>query len=65
VADYLVRHAKIESGFEKVDPIEPEAWVQLDGWQILYGSDDNEARLSRASLANALARLPAMLNGLL
>ena len=65
VADYLVRHAKIESGFEKVDPIEPEAWVRLDGWEILYGSDDNEARLARASLANALARLPAMLNGLL
>jgi len=65
VADYLVRHAKIESGFEMVDPIEPEAWVKLDGWHILYGSDDNEARLARASLANALARLPAMLNGLL
>lgn len=65
VADYLVRHAKIESGFEKVDPIETDAWVQLDGWKILYGSDDNEARLARASLANALARLPAMLNGLL
>jgi HD-like signal output (HDOD) protein len=65
VADYLVRHATIESGFERVDPIAPDAWVQLDGWQILYGSDDNEARLSRASLANALARLPAMLNGLL
>lgn len=65
VADYLVRYAKIEGGFEMVDPIQPDAWMELDGWQILYGSDDNEARLARASLQNALARLPAILNGLL
>jgi HD-like signal output (HDOD) protein len=65
VADSLVRHAKIETGFEKVDPVEPEAWTRLDGWHILYGSKDDESRLARASLANALARLPAMVNGLL
>lgn len=65
VADYLVRHAKIESGFELVDPVPSDSWTQLDGWQILYGSNDNEARLARASLENSLRRLPAMLNGLL
>jgi putative nucleotidyltransferase with HDIG domain len=65
VADYLVRHAKIESGFERVEPVPPDAWTQIDGWQILYGSNDNEARLARASLKNSLGRLPAILNGLL
>jgi HD-like signal output (HDOD) protein len=65
VADYLVRHVNIECGFEKVDPIPAEAWTQLDGWKILYGSDDHAVRLARASLANALARLPSILNGLL
>jgi hypothetical protein len=65
VADYLVRHARIESGFESVDPIPADAWTQIDGWQILYGSNDNEARLARASLQNSLGRLPAILNGLL
>jgi HD-like signal output (HDOD) protein len=65
VADYLVRHAKIECGFEKVSPIPVDSWTQLDGWRILYGSNDDEARLARASLQNSLARLPAMLNGLL
>jgi HD-like signal output (HDOD) protein len=65
VADYLVRHVNIECGFEKVDPIPAESWTELDGWKILYGSDNREVRLARASLANALARLPSILNGLL
>jgi len=65
VADYLVRHVKIECGFEKVDPIPADAWTKLDGWSILYGSNDDEVRLARASLANALVRLPTILNGLL
>jgi HD-like signal output (HDOD) protein len=65
VADYLVRHAKIESGFERVDAIAADSWTELDGWRILYGSEEDEWRLARASLANALGRLPAMVNGLL
>lgn len=65
VADYLVRHAKIECGFERVMPIAPDSWTKLEGWQILYGSGADEVRLARASLENSLARLPAILNGLL
>jgi HD-like signal output (HDOD) protein len=64
VADYLVRHANIECGFEKVAPIPTDSWMELDGWRILYGSDNREVRLARASLANAVARLPSILNGL-
>jgi HD-like signal output (HDOD) protein len=64
VADYLVRHAGISGGFESIKPIEADAWMQLDGWKILYGADGNETALARAHLANAVQRLPSMLQGL-
>jgi HD-like signal output (HDOD) protein len=38
VADYLVRHAGISGGFEFIKPIEADAWLELDGWKILYGA---------------------------
>ena len=65
VADHLVRHAGISGGFETVKPIESDSWMKLDGWKILYGADGSETALARAHLANALQRLPTMLNGLL
>lgn len=65
VADHLVRHKGISSGFEKVDPIEEDSWMQLAGWRILYGADGPESMLARASIANTLQRLPSMLQGLL
>ncbi len=64
VADHLVRHAGISGGFEKVTPIERDSWINLEGWRILYGADGDEAMLARASIENALQRLPAMLSGL-
>jgi HD-like signal output (HDOD) protein len=65
VADYLVRHAGISGGFELVKPIEADAWLKLQGWKILYGDNGNETALARAHIANALQRLPSMLQGLL
>jgi HD-like signal output (HDOD) protein len=65
VADHLVRHAGMPNGFESVPPVASDTWMSLDGWQVLYGADGDEAALARASLANALHRLPAMLSGLL
>ncbi len=65
VADCLVRQAGISGGFEKIEPLKDEAWLQLDGWRILYGADGHESMLARASLANSVQRLPAMLGGLL
>ena len=65
VADHLVRHAGISSGFERLDPVEADAWLALPGWTILYGADGAESMLARASLANTLQRLPSMLQGLL
>jgi putative nucleotidyltransferase with HDIG domain len=65
VADYLVRHAGISGGFERIEPIAADAWLELEGWGILYGADGPETRLARASLANVLQRLPSMLAGLL
>lgn len=65
VADYLVRNAGMSGGFEQVDPIDNDSWLDLSGWQILYGAEPTEAMLARASIANSLQRLPSMLAGLL
>ena len=65
IADHLVRHAGITGGFEPVDPVAADAWLELPGWKILYGADGAESMLARASLANSLQRLPSMLQGLL
>ena len=65
VADLLVRHSGVTGGFERVAPIEQDAWLALDGWKILYGADGPESALARAAIANSLQRLPAMLQGLL
>jgi HD-like signal output (HDOD) protein len=64
VADHLVRHAGISGGFEQVAPIAVDSWLDLEGWEILYGADGPESALARAHIANALQRLPAMLSGL-
>ncbi len=64
VADHLVRHAGISGGFERINPIEPDSWLQLDGWHILYGEDSPESKLAKASIQSALQRLPTMLRQL-
>lgn len=65
IADYLVRHAGISGGFEKISAIEKDSWLELDGWKILYGAEGNETAFARAHLANAMQRLPSMLQGLI
>lgn len=65
VADHLLRHAGITGGFEKIEPVAENSWLELDGWRILYGADGPESDLARASIANTLQRLPSMLQGLL
>jgi HD-like signal output (HDOD) protein len=64
VADCLVRHAGVHGGFEKIPPVERDSWLQLEGWQILYGADGPETKIARAAIDNALTRLPQMLSGL-
>ncbi len=64
VADHLVRHVGISGGFEKIDHVEEDSWLNLDGWTILYGADGPESGLARAAIANAMRRLPMMLDGL-
>lgn len=64
VADRIVRHAGIESGFEKVDPQQADSWMQLPGWHILYGRDEAEWKIARASLGNTIQRLPGLLSGM-
>ncbi len=65
IADHLVRHAGISGGFELVHPIETNSWLKLEGWKILYGSDESQTALARAHLANAVQRLPTVLQGLM
>jgi HD-like signal output (HDOD) protein len=65
IADHLVRHSGITGGFEHVEAVAADAWLELPGWKILYGADGPESMLARASLANSLQRLPSMLQGLL
>ncbi len=64
VADQLVRYAGIPGGFEKVDPIADDAWLELPGWRILYGTGEKETRIARAALSNSVQRLPTVLSGL-
>lgn len=64
VADQLVRSAGITGGFEQVPPLREDAWVELPGWKILFGTDDSATSIARAGLSHSLQRLPMMLNGL-
>ena len=64
VADYLVRHSGISGGFEKIEPIEADAWMTLDGWKILYGENPDDSASARTHIAQALHRLPTMLSGM-
>lgn len=64
VADALVRHAGVHGGFEKIQPVARDSWMDLEGWQILYGADGPETKIARAAIDNALPRLPQMLSGL-
>ena len=65
VADFVIRNAAIHDGFERVNRIEDDAWMQLPGWQILFGHNETEAMLARGAIGNTLQRLPSMLEGLL
>jgi HD-like signal output (HDOD) protein len=65
VADFVVRNAGIGNGFEQIDAIRDEAWLELPGWKILYGEEATEGMLARASIANSLRRLPSIVDSLL
>lgn len=64
VADQLVRYAGIPGGFENVASIADDAWLELPGWKILYGTGEKETRIARAALSNSVQRLPTVLSGL-
>lgn len=64
VADQLVRASGIVGGFEQIDPVTEESWVQLPGWRILFGGSEAVSSIARAALSHSMQRLPMMLNGL-
>ncbi len=64
VADSLVRYTGILGGFDQIEKIAEDSWLELPGWRILYGADGPESKIARASLANTVERLPTVLAGL-
>jgi putative nucleotidyltransferase with HDIG domain len=65
IADLLVRHAKIgDSG--NPEPVDEEAWLAAEGWDILFppGRGEAERSIARAALQRSLERLPQILEGL-
>jgi HD-like signal output (HDOD) protein len=65
IADVLVRHAKIgDSG--NSEEVGEEAWLEADGWSVLFpaGRGETERSIARAALSRAVERLPLILEGL-
>ena len=65
IADLLVRHAKIgDSG--NPEPVDEEAWLAAEGWDILFpsGRAETERKIARAAMKRSLERLPQILEGL-
>ena len=65
LADLLVRHADIgNSG--NAEPVNEEAWLAAEGWNILFpkGRSETERLIARAALKRSLERLPTILEGL-
>jgi putative nucleotidyltransferase with HDIG domain len=65
LADLLVRHAEIgDSG--NPEPVDEEAWLAAEGWDILFpaGRGETERSIARAALKRSLERLPTILEGL-
>lgn len=64
VADHLVRYAGIPGGFEKVNDVTEDDWLQSPGWAILFGTGGREQEIARAAVSRSLERLPDLLRGL-
>jgi len=65
IADLLVRHAKIgDSG--NPEPVDEEAWLSAEGWDILFppARGLTERSIARAAMQRSLERLPQILEGL-
>jgi putative nucleotidyltransferase with HDIG domain len=65
IADLLVRHSQIgDSG--NPEPVNEEAWLAAEGWDILFppGRGETERSIARAALKRSLERLPTILEGL-
>ena len=65
IADLLVRHADIGNSGNN-EPVNEEAWLAAEGWNILFpkGRGETERSIARAALKRSLERLPTILEGL-
>jgi HD-like signal output (HDOD) protein len=58
LADHLARHAGIRTGFEMTEPVVTDSWVNLPGWKILYGEDEDAgAQVLRACFPGNFGRV--------
>lgn len=65
VADYLARYVGFESVFEPPGSRTNGGWENLDGWEILFGGNNMEKSMARASIMRSLENIPNVLQGLL
>jgi len=64
IADLAVREAGIASGFERLPPQPAGAWMNTDGWRLLFGENEREASLAQTAIENTITRLPGMLSAM-
>jgi HD-like signal output (HDOD) protein len=64
IADLAVRETGICGGFERLSSLPMGAWCQCPGWRVIFAEDDPAADSARVAIQHTLARLPAMLTGL-
>jgi putative nucleotidyltransferase with HDIG domain len=63
VADLFVRHARIGDGGNPTE-VTTEAWVEAEGWDILFPAAPEARAIARANMERSLERLSTILEGL-
>ena len=64
LSDHMVRFANIP-GMEETDPVSEKDWPLLSGWNILFGTKEEESDIGIASLSHSLSKLPIVLKGII
>ena len=65
LAETIARFSGCCGPFEKFHPVEENSWEALQGWEVLFGTNDREHHFARASIANCIEQFPVLLKGLI
>jgi putative nucleotidyltransferase with HDIG domain len=63
VADLFVRHARIGNSGNPAE-VTAEAWMEAEGWDMLFPAASEERAIARANMDRSLERLSTILEGL-